>query len=1308
MGAFGRRTIAVIMSVIMVLSCFAGMTFSVGADSYGDFRYDELDDGTIEIKSYYGKAEEITVPGNIYGKTVTSIGGFAFSDNDTVKKITLPDSLTNIGSGAFSDCTNLDNIIIPDGVETLGTSVFEKCTSLKDITIPDNITILGHSLFEDCTSLATVSFSDKVTKIEYSAFENCGKLKSIKLPGSLESIDSNAFYGCESLEKINIPAGVTEIGAGCFSLCHSLEEFTVDSANESFIVVDGVLFDKDIATLIAFPGAYVGDYTIPDGVQVVKNAAFAGADELTSLFIPKDVYSLYFGIFSQCKKLKEVTVDSNNRYYKSMDDVLFEKNSPTLYSCPNAKQGEYVIPDGIKTIYFDAFSGCSMLTGIKIPDAVTEIYSQAFYNCENLKSITIPDGVEIIPVSAFENCKSLTEAKIGKNVTSIKNSAFKNCSSLTDINIPDGVETIESDCFYNCAELTSVTIPNSVTEINYDTFFGCRKLTSVTIPDSVTKIYGSAFRGCSNLKNVVIPNSVTEIGYNAFGFDYKDDDIYDYFKMDDFTIYGTEGSAAQKYAEDNGLNFAVYTGCIHTNTEIRNEKTATCTESGYSGDVYCKDCGAFVKKGTETDKAEHKFVNGKCTVCGASDNNSKPTEKPTGGTTENPNNKPTEPNTKNPNNKPTEKTTEPSTSAGGKLSFADKSSVKGKIDNSNNTVLIYPDGAAGISIDEFKALFNGNINVDSAGKSIVFSGMKFTFAGDEYTFILKGDTDCNGKITASDARIALRHAARLENIDDSILPAAEVDEDGRVTAKDARIILRYAAKLISQMDGADKIVDTSGGSESEKTTAEKPTTTTQPVSEVTKPTEKPTEPTTKTEEPTTEPTTETEELTTEPTTEGKKVNPELPECVRSLFKDSYDLSGYVGTDEKKTIVRYVCDSGRFFFTDGSGLGMLRLTVNPSGKNGSFIYYVNESNKSYCYISKTLMEDLGISEEDIENMFSVPDTIDSYEYRTDIVTFNGVSGIMRYMFTGNESSMAVYVDNGSIVGIEFLDGELKSVNTIYVDSFSSSIDESRFSLDDYEEKSLKDFANDIPNVPTPDDKTNKALSPESAVDIYLSQKDVWMAYPEFYPMNGYSYGFLDLDFDGTLELIRNINDGSGRYSSNAYFKINMTDYSVYELKYVSEDAHEGYDYSFSDEHPKLLKSKADGSLIYYCYDFMRVMTGDYANYYGTLNMTADGCIDSKLLFGEHHQEAGLYKNPNAVDEYFIYKDNMPTDISKSQYDEEIASYFDTMEDVELTWSLIPGKELETAVYSKQKELLLDSYNQFGYKDFSFENYDLINP
>ena len=46
----------------------------------------------------------------------------------------------------------------------------------------------------------------------------------------------------------------------------------------------------------------------------------------------------------------------------------------------------------------------------------------------------------------------------------------------------------------------------------------------------------------------------------------------------------------------------------HINTEVRNQKAATCTEEGYTGDTYCKDCGALIVKGTATPALEHQFT----------------------------------------------------------------------------------------------------------------------------------------------------------------------------------------------------------------------------------------------------------------------------------------------------------------------------------------------------------------------------------------------------------------------------------------------------------------------------------------------------------------------------------------------------------------------------------------------------------------------------------------------------------------------------------------------------------------------------
>lgn len=72
--------------------------------------------------------------------------------------------------------------------------------------------------------------------------------------------------------------------------------------------------------------------------------------------------------------------------------------------------------------------------------------------------------------------------------------------------------------------------------------------------------------------------------------------------------------------------------CIHDNTELRNAKEATCTEQGYSGDLYCLDCGDLLEKGEFIDMIPHSYEetiveateNKKgytkhlCTVCGYS------------------------------------------------------------------------------------------------------------------------------------------------------------------------------------------------------------------------------------------------------------------------------------------------------------------------------------------------------------------------------------------------------------------------------------------------------------------------------------------------------------------------------------------------------------------------------------------------------------------------------------------------------------------------------------------------------------------
>ena len=175
-----------------------------------------------------------------------------------------------------------------------------------------------------------------------------------------------------------------------------------------------------------------------------------------------------------------------------------------------------VIAEGVTSIGWDAFDGCTSLTSVTIPDSVTSIGRSAFYDCRSLTSVTIPDSVSSIGGSAFYDCRSLTSVTIPNGVTSIGAWAFYNCRSLTSVTIPNGVTSIGSYAFYRCRSLTSVTIPDSVTSIGDGAFSNCKSLTSVTIPGSVTSIGQHAFQGCTSLTSVTIPDSVSSIGEYAF------------------------------------------------------------------------------------------------------------------------------------------------------------------------------------------------------------------------------------------------------------------------------------------------------------------------------------------------------------------------------------------------------------------------------------------------------------------------------------------------------------------------------------------------------------------------------------------------------------------------------------------------------------------------------------------------------------------------------------------------------------------------------------------------------------------------
>ncbi len=243
-------------------------------------------------------------------------------------------------------------------------------------------------------------------------------------------------------------------------------------------------------------------------------------------------------------------------------------------------------------------------------------------------------------------------------------------------------------------------------------------------------------------------------------------------------------------------------------------------------------------------------------------------------------------------------------------------------------------------------------------------------------------------------------------------------------------------------------------------------------------------------------------------------------------------------------------------------------------------------------------------------------------------------------------------------------------------------------------------NNNSNTETTQNKPAVALTAEQAVDIYMSDIDVWMKNSDYSPMYGYNYFFLDLNFDGVLELIVNSTDGTARQSYNRYFTINTETNKVEELSAIIEadqDSSEefgGNDYVYCGE-IKLLANKTTGEMLYYCTDYTHVCVGHEAYSYGLVNMS-ENTVFTRVRFAEDFCEAGVYDNKQAVEKYSYCKDYKFIYVSKSEYDKMVKKFFDEHADLNLTWDYISGSDFDKESKSNQKMLLLKAYTAFSYK------------
>jgi len=391
-----------------------------------------------------------------------------------------------------SDEGNNGSVIsVPVGAAKVDGSYFASAQKVDKLMIPSTVT--------DFASIELAVKPITLGKLEYS--EGMRSLTASNVPQELKisnTFDGATFRYSEKVKcsEIIIPKTVEEISEGCFGGFEGLVKFTVDDANGAYTSVEGVLFTKDMKTLVAYPnGSDAASYTIPNGVEAIADIAFCGAKGLTKLELPSTLKAIGENAFAGCTGLSEIVSASaeakidkekfvGSLWYslqlkKEKGEFVTEKiNGVNVLVKYNGEGGHVVLPDSIEAIDMNAFSDAEAkeITFSKAMVEKGNVYNLSVF-LPTAEKYHLPESsdrfVEIDGVIYDGNAKSLVAVP----------SQMKG-----DLLIPEGYVKIENGALID-SQISSVTLPKTMVTIEQENFAHMPNLQKITVNNPDTSDY---------------------------------------------------------------------------------------------------------------------------------------------------------------------------------------------------------------------------------------------------------------------------------------------------------------------------------------------------------------------------------------------------------------------------------------------------------------------------------------------------------------------------------------------------------------------------------------------------------------------------------------------------------------------------------------------------------------------------------------------------------------------------------------------------------------------------------------------------
>lgn len=365
-----------------------------------------------------------------------------------------------------------DEVVVPSTIPYLGQnytvvqmeSVFSENKTLKKVTLPKMIKKLPYHFFYNCSSLSSIGNTSQLVSIDWSTFEGCNSITELDLSAcevvsglsscknlrkvilkACKRIENYAFSGLSSLHSVGDISNCTFIGNDAFGCCSSLKNVDLKNCTS----IGDCAFQQCLA---------LEDVDVSKCTSIGQNA-FNECRKLTSIDLSSCKY-LGESAFSNCSNLESV---------KNLNLITSISNS-TFSCCSKLKSIDI---SNCTTIGSLAFNGCSNLSEVKGIEQFATIPDAAFSNTA-LGDLSLPNCTTIAD-NAFSSCPNIQKVDLPK-CESLGNYAFRGCNNLSVLNAPMS-QYIGMGAFGTCNSLNEVSLPETIKSLGYRCFDGNTLLT---------------------------------------------------------------------------------------------------------------------------------------------------------------------------------------------------------------------------------------------------------------------------------------------------------------------------------------------------------------------------------------------------------------------------------------------------------------------------------------------------------------------------------------------------------------------------------------------------------------------------------------------------------------------------------------------------------------------------------------------------------------------------------------------------------------------------------------------------------------